>query len=68
MGTATTVTCVKKQENINQDFLPATVLSCFDTASALWGIGTGTITRVLKSGKKHLKTLGITTDRTTLSY
>ena len=62
----TTVTCVKKHENIIQDFLPADVLSGFYTASALWAIGRGTIIRVLKSGKKHLKTLGITTEMTTL--
>ncbi len=33
-----------------------------DTLLVLWGIGKGTVIKVLKSGKKHLKTLGITTE------
>ncbi len=52
---------VKKHEDIPQDILPAHVLSGCDTVSALWGIGKGTVIKVLKSGKKQLDTLGITT-------
>ena len=36
--------------------------SCSDTLLVLWGIGKWTVIKVLKSGKKHLKTLGITTE------
>ncbi len=52
---------VKEHEDIIQYILPPHVLSGWDTVSALWSIGKGTvICKVLKSGKKHLNTLGIT--------
>lgn len=53
---------VEKHEDIIEDILPAHVLSGCDSVSALWGIGKGTVFNVLKSGKKHLNTLGITTE------
>ncbi len=36
--------------------------SCSDTLLVLWEIGKWTVIKVLKSGKKHLKTVGITTE------
>ena len=67
MGTSSGRKCadikatVEKHEDIIEDILPAHVLSGCDSVSALWGIGKGTVFSVLKSGKKHLNTLGITT-------
>ena len=68
MGTSSGRKCadikatVEKHEDIIEDILPAHVLYGCDTVSALWGIGKGTVIQVLKSGKKHLNTLGITTE------
>ncbi len=60
--------CVKMHDDIIQADLPAHVLSGCDTVSELWGIGKGTETNVLKSGKKHLTTLGITTQNDDCIY
>ena len=53
---------VEKHEDIIEDILPAHVLSGCDSVPALWGIGKGTVFSVLKTGKKHLNTLSITTE------
>lgn len=53
---------VEKHKDIIEDILPAHVLSGCDTVSALWGIGKGTVLKVLKSGKKSLNKLGNTTE------
>ena len=50
----------EKHANIIGSLLPAHVLSGCDTVSSLWGIGKGTVLKVLKSGKKSLNKLGET--------